>query len=157
MAAGAYTFGLIGAAMLAGCGSSSGAPSLAPVADAEDHPDMRLYVHYGAMTYFVDVRYVDMIQESVIAVRETGGKLDGREELTVPATIGIPTGEPFSSSAFKPLAVSIADYVRESARVCVDGAKMALRLNSDGETRASYRSGRGAWVVFAACEAPVMG
>lgn len=157
MALGPQTIGMIAMAMVAGCGNSTGQPPLAPSVAAERHPEKRLFVRYGASDYFVDIRYVDMIQESVIAVRKTGGKMEGRETITVPATVGIPTGQPFSSSAFKPLVVSIAEEVSDTEEICADGRQMAMRKQGDGSIRTSFRSGRDAWVVFAACPAPVTG
>lgn len=147
----------LGMALLAGCGGTEQGASLAPKVEAESHPAKRLYVRYGARDYFVDVRYVDIINESVIAVRNRGGKVDGRERITVPATVGVPTSEPFSSSAYKSLAISIARHIRETAKICDSGRQMALRLNSDGEARVSYRAQKAAWVVFAACPAAATG
>lgn len=148
---------VLGAAALVGCAPSDNAPQLAPKVDGERHPDKRLYVQYGAQKYFVDVRYVDLINESVIAVRDRGGKSDGREAITVPATVGVPVGEPFASNSFKPLAISIAKHIRNMSKICDGGRQMALRINRDGETRVTYRSGRGAWVIFAACPAATTG
>ncbi|MEM7238020.1 MAG: hypothetical protein AAF501_09375 [Pseudomonadota bacterium] len=148
---------LIAAAVLTACGGATPGASLAPRVEAERHPAKRMYVRYGAANYFVDIRYVDIINESVIAVRDNGGKIDGRERLTVPATVGIPTGEPFSSSSFKSLVVSIAGHIRETAKICDSGRQMALRLNSEGETQATYRAQKNAWVVFAACPAASTG
>ncbi|MEM7178386.1 MAG: hypothetical protein AAF503_11845 [Pseudomonadota bacterium] len=157
MALGPQAYGIIAMAVVAGCGEAPGPTSMAPAVAAERHPDKRLFVRYGADEFFVDIRYVDMIQESVIAVRESGGKMAGRETITVPATVGIPTGQPFSSSAFEPLVVSIAQEVNATEAICADGRKMTMRTKSDGDVRASFRSGRDAWVVFAACPAPVTG
>lgn len=130
-------------------GDDSGA-KLAPAVEAARHADKRFLVSYGPKRYYVDVRYIGLINESVIAIRDDGNSAD-REDLSVPATATLPADEPFASSAQESVMVSIAEGVRSSAKICDNGRQMALRLNGDGEARVSYRSGRGAWVVFAAC------
>ncbi|MEM9100610.1 MAG: hypothetical protein AAGC79_19055 [Pseudomonadota bacterium] len=147
--------GLLGAALLVGCAPSdqSSAP-VVPEAEAERHPDLRLIVAYAASSYFVDIRYVDIINESVIAVRNGIGNPAGRRDVTVPATVGIPQSEPFASSAYEALVVSIAEHLRKTEKICANGQEMALRINRDGEAKVTYRRSKGVWVVFAACPAP---
>ncbi|MEM0942866.1 MAG: hypothetical protein AAGI70_02865 [Pseudomonadota bacterium] len=147
----------LAATLLAACGVFGGSDGpkteRPPEVEAERHASKRMVIRYATAEYFVDVRYVDIINESVIAVREAGGKLEGREEMVVPVTVQPPPGEPFASSRFRPVAVAIASHIRETAKICDGGRQMALRLNRDGEARASYRTSRQAWVVFAACPA----
>ncbi|MEM8792091.1 MAG: hypothetical protein AAGE80_10770 [Pseudomonadota bacterium] len=152
------TLGFIGAALLAGCAPEGDhASTTAKEPEAEVHDDQRLLVQYAANSYFVDIRYVDIINESVIAVRTGGGKTDGRREVQVPATVGVPSGEPFASNAYEPLVISIAEHLRKTEKICSDGQQMALRINREGEAKVTYRRSRAAWVVFAACPVAVTG
>ena len=129
--------------------------SRAPKVEAQPHQDAKFFVLYGPQGYLVDIRYIDIINESVIAIREAEDEVTPRETLTIPATIDVPSAEPYSSSGHRAVAVAIADHIRETAKICDDGRQMALRQTLEGDTRATYRNERGAWVVFAACPGPV--
>ena len=145
----------LGACSLFFGGDDSSDAVLAPKVEAQPHDAAKFLVLYGAQSYLVDVRYIDLINESVIAVREAEGETLPRETFQIPATIDLPSAEPFSSRAHRKVALAIADHIRETAKICDDGRLMALRQNLDGDTRVTYRRDRGAWVVFAACPGPV--
>ncbi|MEM7509094.1 MAG: hypothetical protein AAF415_20430 [Pseudomonadota bacterium] len=147
---------LVALALLGGCSlfgggdSAETAVSSVPEVEAERHGDRRFLVRYGPAQYFVDVRYINLINESVIAVRNRGND-EGRDLITVPATVALPQDEPFASSAQEPVALAIANHIRNTAKICNSGKQMALRRNDEGEAKITYRSSRGAWVIFAAC------
>ncbi|MEM0924060.1 MAG: hypothetical protein AAGI13_13510 [Pseudomonadota bacterium] len=128
-----------------------GETTRAPKIEAHPHADAKFFVLYGPQGYLVDIRYIDIINESVIAIREAEDSTTPRETMTIPATVDVPSAEPYSSSGHRAVAVAIADHIRETAKICDDGRQMALRQTRDGATRATYRNERGAWVVFAAC------
>ena len=132
-----------------------GEAARAPKVEAQPHDEAKFFVLYGPQGYLVDIRYIDLINESVIAIREARGETKPRETLTVPATVDVPSAEPFSSDGHRSVAVAIADHIRATAKICDDGRQMALRQNLDGDTRVTYRNERGAWVVFAACPGAV--
>lgn len=156
-AAACATLGLLGACSLFRGGDDGDTrPARAPEVEAERHGDKRFLVSYGPEQYYVDVRYINLINESVIAVRDRG-KLEGRDLVTVPATVALPQDEPFASSAQQPVALAIANHIRNTAKICDSGREMALRLDDEGEAKVTYRSSRAAWVIFAACPGEAAG
>ncbi|MEM6498179.1 MAG: hypothetical protein AAF709_15835, partial [Pseudomonadota bacterium] len=63
----------------------------------------------------------------------------------------VASSEPFASTAYEPLVISIAEHLRKTEKICSNGQEMALRINKDGEAKVTYRRTKGVWVVFAAC------
>jgi len=141
--------------LLVGLAGACAGPERGPDArmEAQRHPDVELVVDYGDAPFRVDVRYVDIISESVIAVRQGDGNGNGpRDRMTVTPSITPPgPGVPFADEAYRLVAVDIADQVLGRPPICVDGQRMRLARNQAAEARALYRDNRQTWVVFAFC------
>ncbi|MEL6209363.1 MAG: hypothetical protein AAFR44_04140, partial [Pseudomonadota bacterium] len=65
---------LASALLLAACGGGDDRPPPAPKPEAMEHPEAKFLVDYGGASFRVNVRYVPLIDESVIAVREGRGE-----------------------------------------------------------------------------------
>ncbi len=139
-----------------GAGPSGGASAAAarPAAPPLSHTARRFLADYGERRFLVDVRYVGIISESVIAVRElTGEPPSGYEPIDLasgPAAEDA-MGAPFRGSETEELAEDIAARVAALPEVCGSGREMSLSTNEDGEPRTLYRDAQQAWVVFTAC------
>lgn len=120
---------------------------------AEPHPDRRILVDYGGREFRVDIRYVDIIGESVIAVRAGRGDADPAEwrRMTVVPGTELPAEAPFADDAYRRVAIEIADALRREPPICVDGRNMRLATDPRDDARTLYRAARQAWVVFAFC------
>jgi len=119
------------------------------------HPDARFLVRYGEADYLVDVKYVELIDESVIAVREAEARDEaaGRIEMEVRPGVSVPAEAPFADTAYRRVAVEIADAVQHQPPICTDGQTMRIATDANNEARTLYREARQAWVVFALCPA----
>ncbi len=144
--------------LLAGCGQVGAKArdvaeipreSLAGVA----HADAKFVVSYGDRTFLADVTYIDLLDKSVIAVREREESPAERQPLKLRPRPRLPEGVPFSATAYGPVAVRIAERIAEVAQVC-PGPPMRIDLKTDGTPRQLYRAEKRAWVVFAACPPP---
>lgn len=120
--------------------------------DPIPHADAKFRVSYGGEDYLVDVRYVELIDESVIAVRQAGRKAAGRDyrPLGVAPRVRAPVG-PFSNPAYRAVALDIAETVQWVDGICPSGDPMDMARDGEGDIRTLYRRNRGAWVVFARC------
>jgi hypothetical protein len=156
-------YAVIGALLLAGgCGaveSLAGQPAEAGGAETTavppkpvPHENARFLVRGGDEAYRVNVRYVGMIGESVIAVRqgagEAGAEWPALELADMPRA---PSSLPFGADAWRAVALGVAEGVRQQQGICPEERPMQLLRESDGEVRTMYRGNREAWVVFAAC------
>lgn len=151
----------VAAAVPLGCGGPGpgGAPRAAAPAEtgAMPHQDAAFLVDYGGTPILVDVRYVDVIRESVIAVRLPQGRSEtaGRAAMSVAPEAPLPQAEvAFSDDGWRAVAVDIADEIQGRPLVCVEGQTMRIAQNDDAEARTLYRANRRAWVVFAFCPPP---
>ncbi|MGF1446601.1 MAG: hypothetical protein ACFBRM_10425 [Pikeienuella sp.] len=144
---------------LAGCSFFPVPPSGAGKPEAMRHPDKKFFVQYGATSYLVDVRYIDILGESVIAVRRSAGpSTEPRETLEVLPTRTPPAAETgFADEAYRSVAVDIADTISGRPPICIDGQTMRLARGEDQPARTLYRAQRAAWVVFAFCPPPAAG
>ncbi len=125
-----------------------------PAAPPLSHKERRFLAEYGDRRFLVNVRYVGMLSESVIAVRELSGDVPGGyEELVLEpgAAAAATSGTPFRARETRALATEIAAQVAAVPGVCGDDREMALLTKRDGETRSMYRGNRQAWVVFSGC------
>jgi len=150
------------AAVVVGCGGSGDAGKTGAISargSAQTHPDARFLVDYAGAPYRVDVRFVDIISESVIVVRQGAGKDTAkREAMDVTPSLSPPgPGTPFGDRDYSAVALDIADSVIGRPPICVDGQSMKLARNDAAEARTLYRGTRRAWVVFAFCPPPVEG
>ena len=141
------------AAALAAAACAAPAPGGGGGPEAQPHAEKRFLVQYGERQYRVNVRYVDIISESVVAVREGRGDAAPPDwvETVVEPSLRPPEGEPFASEAWRAVAVDIADSLSGRPPICDNGQTMRLARNDDKGARALYRSARQAWVVFAFC------
>ncbi len=141
-------------AALAGCAVFS-PPGSGGRPEAMRHPDKRFAVRYGADDFVVDVRFIDVINESVIAVRQgRGSEGDRREPLEVPPNRTVPAEVGFADEAYRAVAVDIADAITGKPPICPQGQTMRLARRDDETARTLFRPLRAAWVVFAFCPAP---
>ena len=161
-------YAAIGALLLAGgCGaveSLAGQPAEGGGAETASvppkpvpHENARFLVRGGDEAYRVNVRYVNMIGESVIAVRQGAGEAGQGEAGEEWPTLDLadmpraPSSLPFGADAWRSFALGVAEGVRQHEGICPEGRPMQLLRESDGEVRTMYRGNREAWVVFAAC------
>jgi len=117
------------------------------------HEDRKFLVTYGALPYRVNVQYVEMIGQSVIAVRRGAGEATSEAWPTI-AVSGDqpqPSGVPFEDERFRDVALTIAKQVSRDGTICNGGAPMEIRRDDNGDARTMYRGTRDAWVVFAYC------
>lgn len=152
-----YALAALTALGLSGCGDDvpRDEQAAAPAAEREAmrHDDKRFLVNYGALPYRVNVQYVDMIGQSVIAVRRGAEEAvpEGWPTFAIPGALPQPSGVPFEDGSFRSVAIDIAARVSRDGKVCPEGSVMEIRRDDDGEPRTMYRATRGAWVVFAYC------
>ncbi|MEO0823611.1 MAG: hypothetical protein AAF074_24735 [Pseudomonadota bacterium] len=136
-------------------GSSSQAPveSGQPKPRAVQHPEAQFLVSYGTAFFRVNVRYVPLIDESVIAVREGVGEAveQGWRTLQVAPSPEFRPGVNFADSSYEDVVVEIAGEVQAAGGICAEGQSISMATNRDGEIRTLYRSNRQVWVVFALC------
>ena len=146
---------LFGALLLAGaCAAPTGdgEGQAARPAEAAPHEDARFLVRRDGEVYRANVRYVDMIDKSVIAVRR--GRGDAGEDwpvMEIEAGATAPGDVPFGAESWRPVALEICEAVLREAAVCPPGRELALIREKGGEVRTMYRDPRQAWVIFAAC------
>ena len=144
---------LAAASLAVSCSAPDRGGSARP--EAQHHPEARFLVDYGGRSYRVDVRFVDIISESVIAVREGAGDGAERHRMAVEPSVTPPGGDvPFADDAYRAVAVDIADAIQGRPPICADGQRMRLALNDEAEARTLYRDNRRAWVVFGFCPPP---
>ncbi|MEM1345607.1 MAG: hypothetical protein AAGI34_13650 [Pseudomonadota bacterium] len=123
-------------------------------AEATRHPEARFLVDYGGAAFRVNVRYVALIDESVIAVRRGAKNTQGWQRLAITPGVAIPEDTPFGDPIFARVAVDIADSVQKQPPICTDGQTMRLATDENDEARTLYRQARRVWVVFALCPEP---
>ena len=117
----------------------------------ERHEKARFLVRGDDDAYRVNVRYVGLIGESVIAIRQGAG--DAGEQwvaIELDDMPRAPSSLPFGADAWRSFALGLAERVRLQQDICPEGQTMRL-LRDGGEVRTMYRKRREAWVVFAAC------
>ncbi|MDT8345607.1 MAG: hypothetical protein RQ752_14380 [Thermohalobaculum sp.] len=152
-----YAFAALTALGLSGCGEETARDeqATAPVVEREAlrHDDKQFLVRYGLLPYRVNVQYVDMIGQSVIAVRRGAEEAvpEGWPELALMGDNPQPAGVPFEDEVYRSLALDIADKVSRDGKVCPGDGAIRIRRDERGEARTLYRPTRGAWVVFAYC------
>ncbi|MCL5775498.1 hypothetical protein M1105_00610 [Limibaculum sp. FT325] len=152
-----YALAALTALGLSGCGEEGARDeqAAAPIVEREAlrHDDKRFLVRYGALPYRVNVQYVDMIGQSVIAVRRGAEEAvpEGWPELAMEAARPQPSGVPFEDEGFREVALDIAERVSRNGGICPTEGEMKLRKDEHGDARTMYRATRGAWVVFAYC------
>ena len=158
--------GLCALALLAGCAGSG--DGVAPGAEAAvngsgprpkamRHPDARFLVNYGPSLFRVNVRYVPLIDESVIALREGAGEAreEGWPTLSVEPGDDFRPGTNFADPSYEAVAVDIARAVQDAGGICEEGQPMTVSTGDAGEVRTLFRSNRRVWVVFALCPGQV--
>ena len=155
------------AGALAGCGLFGGDPQPSgreealekAREEAEEHADARFLAAYGGTFFRVNVRYVPMLDESVIAVREGMGEAqdEGWQIVTVRPSIDLEPGTNFADPVFETVAVAIAREVQGIDGICKGGQAMRVSTDGEGDVRTLYRSNRQVWVVFALCPEQVGG
>ncbi|MEM8759174.1 MAG: hypothetical protein AAGE83_02475 [Pseudomonadota bacterium] len=150
-------FLLLALGVLTACGGGKGAvkeaPEPAPKPAAAEHPDARFLVDYGGDYYRVDVRYVTLIDESVIAVRKGPGEAIEEDwtRVTLPAN---PTFKPtthFADEGYETYVIEMAKAVQAVGGICKEGQDVLMATNREGDVRTTYRRNRQVWVVFALC------
>ncbi|MEM9013385.1 MAG: hypothetical protein AAGE18_19365 [Pseudomonadota bacterium] len=113
------------------------------------HDEQRYVAVLGDQIYLVDARFVDSMEQTVIAVRLPGsGSADNRREIVISGAV-VPEGS-FFDDAIKPTAVAIAERVGMEG-VCPDGEPFNLAHYDDGSVKAFFYQPRDAWTVFAYC------
>ena len=143
----------------AGCAgelsSSPGGGASVPKARAAGHEEARFWVDYGADPFLVNVRFIKIMGESVVAIRKArpDAELAGRRQLDVRPHVEIGEAVNFADPVYEDVATDIAQTIEKVGRVCDDGQKLSMSMNGDGAPRTSYRRDRQAWVVFARCAA----
>ncbi|MGF1501508.1 MAG: hypothetical protein ACFBSD_06800 [Paracoccaceae bacterium] len=144
-------FALLCLAGAAACGGPI--PIVAPREAAQSHPEKRFLVTYGDERFTVNVRYVEIIGETVIAVRQVGTvPVDARfEPMAVTPQSEPPEAANFADDAYRAVAVEVADAIVGRPPICVDGQTMRLARKDDEAARTLYRRQQRAWIVFAFC------
>lgn len=144
---------LVAALFLLGCSGEPDGPPPAPKADAAEHPDARFLVDYGGNPFRVIVRYVPLIEESVIAVQKGHGDGTSPEwrSLVVPANPSFDPGLNFADGAYETYAIEIARAVQAEGGICEQGQDIDMATDADGDVRTTFRRNRKVWVVFALC------
>ncbi|MEM6944269.1 MAG: hypothetical protein AAF565_11020 [Pseudomonadota bacterium] len=149
----AYLLGAL--ALLAACGGGSDGPETAPQPrpKAMQHPDARFLIDYGGAYYRVNVRYVEVIDESVIAVREGVGEalVENWARVTLPPNPDFDPSTNFADEAYETYVVEMARAVQAVGGVCEQGQNVEMAKNREGDVRTTYRRNRRVWVVFALC------
>ena len=136
----------------AGCSGPPAKAGAGASAETAVHEAARFLARFDGAAYRVNVRYVDLIDGSVIAVRQGAGEAgEGWTPIDVSgrAEIGPETG--FGDGAYRDVAIRIAEAVRDRQSVCEGGARLRLERETDGAISTMYRGNRRAWVVFAFC------
>ncbi|MEM6421804.1 MAG: hypothetical protein AAF698_04375 [Pseudomonadota bacterium] len=150
---------LLGCLAIAGCGGGPDHGAEKAKLQAVEHPDAEYLVQYGGSSFRVNVRYVPLIDESVIAVREGRGEAVDEEwpilNVSAPEKFNRVTN--FADDRYRDFVIDIAGAVQEMGGICSDGSSIKMSTNSDGEVRTLYRSNRQVWVVFALCPEQVRG
>ena len=144
----------LGSAGLAALAAACAGPSFdGRRAEAAAHPEARFIVHYGDEVFRVNARYVDIIGESVIAVRRGPGEADLSDwrSMEVAPDVAVPDDAGFGDDAYRRVAVDIADAIQKRPPICSDGKTMRIATDENNEARTLYRHARQAWVVFALC------
>ncbi|MEM6676791.1 MAG: hypothetical protein AAF675_02840 [Pseudomonadota bacterium] len=120
---------------------------------ATEHDAARFLVDYGGSQYRVNVRYVELIDESVIAVRQGSGEAleEAWPRLTLTAAEGYSRVQNFADDQIETYIVDIAKGVQAHGGICEDGQALAMATNADGDVRTTFRRNRQVWVVFALC------
>lgn len=138
---------------MVGMAACSAPPQSGSAEAGEPHPDTRFLVDYGGKTFRVNVRYVELLGESVIAVRKGQGDADPADwrRMTVKADVSVPRRKPFGSDAYRRVAVDIADAVRKEPPICADDRTMRIATDEADSARTMFREKRDVWVVFALC------
>ncbi|MEM7500318.1 MAG: hypothetical protein AAF371_20350 [Pseudomonadota bacterium] len=121
--------------------------------DAMEHPDARFLVDYGGAYYRVNVRYVSLIDESVIAVREGAGKAveENWRRVSLPANPGFDPATNFQDEEYEAYVIEMAKAVQAVGGICEQGQDVLMATNREGDVRTTYRRNRQVWVVFALC------
>ncbi|MEL7172005.1 MAG: hypothetical protein AAFN05_03455 [Pseudomonadota bacterium] len=149
--------------LMAACGRGDGAvddaPPPAPKPEAAEHPNARFLVDYGGNYYRVDVRYVTLIDESVIAVRQGPGKAVEEDwtRVTLPANPGFVASTNFADETYETYVIEMAKAVQAVGGICQEGQDVLMATNREGDVRTTYRRNRQVWVVFALCPEQVSG
>ena len=127
--------------------------------ESSPHDEAHFLVRRGGDLFRANVRFVEMLDESVIAIRRGPGESDETwTVIDVPTTGGSPPPTlPFSAAAWEPVALEIAEAVRDQDGICEEGERMQLIPASGGGPRTMFRHNRQAWIVFAACPEPWKG
>lgn len=150
--------GAAGALALAGCGGGAvkDSPPPPPKPTAMPHPDARFLVDYGGQPFRVNVRYVPLIDESVIAIRKGVGEAAAEDwqRLVLPALESYSPELNFADDGYEDHIVLIGGAVQDAGGICPHGMNIAMQTGRDGQTRTLYRSNRQVWVVFALCPEP---
>ena len=121
------------------------------------HESAQFLVNGGGNFYRVNVQYVSMLAQSVIVVRQGKGAADASwRPLDVSGLGNVPSGEPFSAKVWRPVALKIADAVRQQKSICPADAPMQI-VESGGSPSTMYRDSEQAWVIFATCPNPSKG
>lgn len=124
-----------------------------------EHPEAKFLVDYGGASFRVNVRYVPLIDESVIAVREGRGEAaaEGWAKLRLEAAEDFSRVSNFADDRYRDFIIDMAGAVQEEGGICTDGSTIRMSTDRDGEVRTIYRSNRQVWVVFALCPEQVVG
>ncbi|MGF1501948.1 MAG: hypothetical protein ACFBSD_09030 [Paracoccaceae bacterium] len=117
---------------------------------------VKYLVDAGWTQFRVNVRYVRVIGQMVIAIRQDDGTSDAAWERFAfnppgPAE-GLPVTAPFEGADYEQVAVALAKEVARRADVCGD-AQLTLDPDDDGGPRRMYRGSHEAWVIFGSCAA----
>lgn len=142
-------------ALLPACGGGDGPSAAATAAESlagVAHRDAKYVASYGGARFLVDVTFVDMLDKSVIVVREDGPTTSDREDVALSETVPVSGAMPWSAERQGGVAVSIAEQLAPRLTVC-PGPSMRLDTLTDGTPRHMYRGEKRAWVIFAACPA----
>ncbi|MGF1553008.1 MAG: hypothetical protein ACFBWO_10985 [Paracoccaceae bacterium] len=159
----------LAALALAGCASGPAPTGRSPAADeagaaasveAGEHEDARFLVDYAGMPFRVNVRYVALIDESVIAVRRGAGEAaaEGWPTISVEAGAPVPGRRVnYADERYEPVVLAIANAVQAEGGICENGASIEMARDDAGEVRTLHRSNRQVWVVFALCPEQIDG
>ena len=123
---------------------------------AQPHPEARLWVDYGTDAYLANIRYIDFMGQSVVAVRQAGAgaDLDDRRRVAITPSAEHEPAQNFADPVYETIAVDIAKAMRSIGGICEESGTLSMARNGEGAPKTSYRRDRRAWVVFARCGAP---
>jgi hypothetical protein len=128
-------------------------------AEAVRHEDARFLVTYGGAAFRVNVRYVPLIDESVIAIRQGVGEAreQGWTEIALDPVARFSRVANYADESYEPVVLDIAQGVRERGGICEGGGDIEMAMDGQGQARTLYRSNRRAWIVFALCPEQIAG